>query len=157
MASGSSAVGLAGGGCRSGRYEPCRRLNLAMLLSAIAAEPPQNEQAAQRDRGQVAERDAPTEHAITACQVEGETHPERAEEPARVARHAVQTHRGAAQALVCRLHGPGGQRRAVEIDATFQATTARTASKTETPIIHPVSSDSAAAAIMAHSTTQARP
>src|SRR3954471_3461674 len=41
--------------------------------------------------------------------------------------------------------------------ATFQSTTAVVASTTETPVVHPVASDSVAAAVIAQSTTRARP
>src|SRR5919202_1545877 len=41
--------------------------------------------------------------------------------------------------------------------AAFQARTATAASMTETPVVHPVASDSAAAAVIAQSTTLPRP
>ena len=41
--------------------------------------------------------------------------------------------------------------------AAFHTSTAMAASRKEMPVVHPVASDSAEAAIIAHSTTRARP
>jgi hypothetical protein len=84
------------------------------LQRASCAETAQEEQARQRDQGEMAEGNTPTLGA--SHQIEHQLDAERTNETPGIAAHAVQAHGGAAQFLVSRLHRAGGQGRTVKVD-----------------------------------------